>query len=128
MRQTREAITQNLAERLCWEAVRRDDLRIARLLYRKQVIDGIYRLDEGAVLDEFFRFLEELGVLERMARVRSTAIEREMVPVVQYILLYGLKTLFGIASMNALKRPKGSWAGIKTRGGCGRAATAMPRP
>jgi hypothetical protein len=102
MRQTREAITQNLAERLCWEAARRDDTRIARRLYRKQVIDGVYRLDEGAVLDEFFHFLEELGMLDRMAQVRSTARAREMVPVVQYLLLYGLKTLFGIESMNAL--------------------------
>ena len=37
-----------------------------------------------------------------MARVQGTAIQREMVPVVQYLLLYGLKTLFGIESMNAL--------------------------
>jgi hypothetical protein len=102
MRQTREAFTQNLAERLCWEAARRDDTRVARRLYRKQVIDGVYRLDEGALLDEFFHFLEELGVLELMALVRGTAVEREMVPWVQYVLLYGLKTLFGIESMNAL--------------------------
>ena len=102
MRQTQEVITQNLAERLCWEAARRDDTRIARRLYRKQVSDGVYRLDEGALLDEFFHFLQELGVLELIAQVRGTAIEREMVPCVQYVLLYGLKTLFGIESMNAL--------------------------
>ena len=34
--------------------------------------------------------------------VQSTAIQREMVPVVQYVLLYSLKTLFGMDSMNAL--------------------------
>lgn len=54
MRQTTDEITQNLAERWCWEAARRDDSQIARRLYRKQVVDGIYRLDEGALLDEFF--------------------------------------------------------------------------
>jgi hypothetical protein len=54
MRQTKNEITQNLAERLCWEVARRDDTRIARRLYRKQVVDGVYRLDEGAVLDDFF--------------------------------------------------------------------------
>jgi hypothetical protein len=32
MGQTREAITQNLAERLCWEAARRDDTRITQRL------------------------------------------------------------------------------------------------
>jgi hypothetical protein len=41
MGQTREALTQNLAERLCWQAVRRDDSRVARRLYRKQVVDGV---------------------------------------------------------------------------------------
>jgi hypothetical protein len=50
MGQTREAVTQNLAERLCWQAARRDDARVARCLYRKEVIDGVYRLDEGALL------------------------------------------------------------------------------
>jgi hypothetical protein len=85
-------ITQHLAERLCWEALRRDDTRIARRLYRKQGIDGVYRLDEGAVSDEFFHFLEELGVLEQMAQGQGTALERAMIPCVQYIMLHGLKT------------------------------------
>jgi hypothetical protein len=61
MAQTREEIAQNLAERLCWQAARREDSRIARRLYRKQVVDRIYRLDEGALLDDFFCFLNELG-------------------------------------------------------------------
>ena len=68
MGQTREGITQNLAERLCWQAAQRDDTRVARRLYRKEVVDGVYRLDEGALLDEFFHFLQELGVLDLMAR------------------------------------------------------------
>jgi hypothetical protein len=52
MRQTPDAITQNWAERLCWEVARRDDTRIARRLGRKQGVAGIYRLDEEAVLDD----------------------------------------------------------------------------
>jgi putative transposase len=46
MGQTREAVTQNLAERLCWQAAQRDDSRVAQRLYRKEVVDGVYRLDE----------------------------------------------------------------------------------
>jgi hypothetical protein len=87
MRQTPEALEQNLAERLCWRAARRDDSRVARRLYRKQVVDGVYRLDEGALLDDFFHFLQALGVVDLMERVEGTAIQREMVPVVQYLLL-----------------------------------------
>jgi hypothetical protein len=46
--------------------------------------------------------LQELGVVDWLGAVQGTAVQREMVPVVQYILLYSLKTLFGIESMNAL--------------------------
>jgi hypothetical protein len=87
MEQTREAMTQNLAERLCWQVARRDDARVARRLYRKQVVDGVYRLDEGAVLNDFFYFLHELGVVDLLGQVQGTAVQREMVPCVQYLLL-----------------------------------------
>jgi hypothetical protein len=102
MGQTHDEITRNLAERLCWQVARRDDTRIARRLYRKQVVDGVYRLDEGALLDDFFHFLQELGVMAMLQETHGAGIDRVMVPFVQYLLLYGLKTLFGIESINAL--------------------------
>src|SRR5919108_5962397 len=102
MEQTREAITQNLAERLCWQAARRDDSRIARRLYRKQLVDGVYRLDEGALLDDFVHFLQAIGVMALLEEAHGGAIHREMVPFVQYVLLYGVKTLFGMERINAL--------------------------
>jgi hypothetical protein len=102
MPQTRDAITQNLAERMCWAVARRDDTRVARRLYRKPVVDGGYRLDAGALLDDFVHFLRGLGVMDLLADVHGTAIQREMVPFVQDVLLYGLKTLFGIESINSL--------------------------
>jgi hypothetical protein len=71
-------------------------------LYRKQVVDGVYRLDEGAMLDDFFHFLRGIGVMTLLEEAHGAAIQREMVPFVQYVLLYGLKTLFGIESINAL--------------------------
>ena len=102
MGQTPDEITQNLAERLCWEIARRDDSRVARRLYRKQLVDGVYRLDEGALLDDFFHFLQAIGVMSLLEEAHAAAVQREMVPFVQYVLLYGLKTLFGIESINAL--------------------------
>jgi hypothetical protein len=86
MQQTRDEITENLTERLCWEVAWRDETRIARRLYRKPVVDGVYRLDEGALLDDFLSFLRALGVMDLLADVHGTAIPREMVPFVQYIL------------------------------------------
>jgi hypothetical protein len=102
MRPTRHEMTENLAERWCWEVARRDDSRVARRLYRKQEVAGVYRLDEGAVLDDFFHFLQALGVMTLLEEAHGAAIQREMIPFVQYVLLYGLKTWFGIESINAL--------------------------
>lgn len=104
MGQTHDEITQNLAERLCWEVARRDDGRVARRLYRKQLVDGVYRLDEGALLDDFFHFLQAIGVMGLLEEAHGAAIHREMVPFVQYVLLYGVKTWFGMKSINALPR------------------------
>jgi hypothetical protein len=102
MRQTPDEITQKLAERLCWEIARRDDSRVARRLYRRQLVDGVYRIDEGAFLDDFFHFLQAIGVMSLLEEAHSAAVQRAMIPFVQYVLLYALKTLFGIESMNAL--------------------------
>jgi hypothetical protein len=86
MAQTREAMSQNLAERWCWQVARRDDNRIARRLYGKQVVDGVYRLDEGALLDDFFHFLQAPGVMALLEHVHGTAIQWTMVPGVPYVL------------------------------------------
>lgn len=92
MGQTPDEITQHLAERLCWQVARRDETRIARRLYRQHMGDGVYRLDEGALLDDFFHFLQELGVMAMRQATHGAGIDRVMVPVVQYLLLYGLQT------------------------------------
>jgi hypothetical protein len=83
MEQTREAITTNLAERLCWQVARRDASRVARRLSRTQVVDGVYPLEAGGVLDECFDCLRELGVVAWLEDVRGKGIAREMVPMVQ---------------------------------------------
>jgi hypothetical protein len=102
MRQTREELVQNLAERLCWQVAQRDDSRVARRLYRRQAVDGVYQLDEGALLDDFCYCLQPLGVGDWLGEVQGTAVQREMGPFVHYLLLYRLKTLLGIESMHAL--------------------------
>lgn len=61
MRQIKDELPQNLAERLCWDVARRDDPRVARHRYRQQEVDRVYRLDEGAVVDNFFQFLRTIG-------------------------------------------------------------------
>lgn len=82
MQQTWEEMTQNLAERMCGEVARRDDTRIARRLYRKHVVDGGDRLDEGAVLDDFVHVLQSRGVMGVWEHACGAGLHREMVPFV----------------------------------------------
>ena len=82
MQQQRDEMTENLAERLCWEVARRDDARVARRLYRKPVVDGVYRLDDGTWLDDFFHFLQAIGVMALREEVQGAAIQRAMRPCV----------------------------------------------
>jgi hypothetical protein len=57
----------------------------------------VYRLDEGALLDDFFYFLHELGVVDLLGDVQGTAVQREMVPIVQYLRLCQLSRREGDA-------------------------------
>src|SRR5262245_17162174 len=102
MAHTRETMRQNLAERVCWQVARRDDNRIARRLYRQQVVEGVDRLDEGALLDACFHCLQARGVMAVLAHVQGTAIQRTRVPCVPYVRRDGLKTLVGLESRHAL--------------------------
>jgi hypothetical protein len=104
MGQTQDELTENLAERWCWEVARRDDSRVARRVYRKQLVDGVYRLDEGALLDDFCHFLQAIGVMALLDEAHGAAGQRAMVPFVQDVLLYGVKTLLGMERINALPR------------------------
>ena len=75
-----DAITQHWAERLCWEAARRDAARSARHLYRQPGVDGVSRVDEGAVLEDVFHFVAQLGVRAWLAEVHGAASQRDMRP------------------------------------------------
>ena len=65
-------------------------------------MDGVYRLDEGARLDDFFHVLQAIGVMVLLEAAHGAAVHRQMVPFVQYVLLYSMKTLFGMERINAL--------------------------
>jgi hypothetical protein len=129
MEHTREAITTNVAERLCWQVAQRDEVRVARRLDRKQVVDGVSPLDAGAWLDECFPFLAELEGLTWLQHARGQGVERELVPMVQDILRSGLKPVFGIERMKAVPALRFSDAASMHRvGQRGAAKRPGPRP
>ena len=91
-------------QRLSWQLAWRDDRRVAQALYAGKEIEEMHELSEAGLLDEFFVFVEEIGMMAVLEQVKLPGVQRVLVPTVQFVLLYLLKVLFGGQSMNALPR------------------------
>ena len=104
MEHTPDEITQKLAARWCWEVACRDDCRRARRLYRTHLVDGVYRRDEGALLDAFVHFRHALGGMTLLEAAPGGALPRAMVPCVPSVWRSGRKTLVGMQRITARPR------------------------
>src|SRR5438874_4287922 len=91
-------------ERLSWQLARRDERRVGQALYAGEAIEEMHELSEAGLLDEFFVFLEEIGMMAVLEQMELPGVQRVMVPTIQFVLLYLLKVLFGGQSMNELPR------------------------
>jgi hypothetical protein len=100
--QTAAEIRENLAEQLDWRFAERDDAAVAQALQRGEPVDAMHTLDEAGLLDGFFGFLKETKLMEHWLSVTIEAVQRVFLPTIYFILLYGARVLFGIASTNAL--------------------------
>lgn len=96
--------TSIVQERLNWKLAWRDDARVAQGLYAGEEIEEMHELSDAGLLDEFFVFLEELGMMQAFEQMRLPGAKRMLVPTVQFVLRYLLKVLFGGQSMNELPR------------------------
>src|SRR3989454_174495 len=91
-------------ERLNWQVAYRDDTKVGQALYAGEPIDEMHQLSDAGLLDEFFVFLKDLGMLQAFEQVSQSGVQRTLVPTVQFVLLYVLKVLLGAESMNELPR------------------------
>ncbi len=91
-------------ERLNWKLAYRDDVKVAQGLYAGEEIEEMHELSDAGLLDEFFVFLEELGMMQTFEQMRLPGVKRVLVPTVQFVLLYLLKVLVGGQSMHELPR------------------------
>ncbi len=89
-------------ERLSWQWASRDDAQVAQALYAGAEVEEIHELSEAGLLDEFFVFLEQIGMMGVLEQMELPGVQRVLIPTVQFVLLYLLKVLFGGQSMNAL--------------------------
>ena len=91
-------------QRLNWQVACRDDTKVGQALYTGEPIEEMHQLSEAGLLDEFFVFLKDLGMLEAFEQVSQSGVKRTLVPTVQFVLLYFLKVLLGAESMHELPR------------------------
>ncbi len=91
-------------DRLHWQVAWRDDTKVGQALYAGEPLEEMHQLSEAGLLDEFFVFLKDLGMLEAFEQVSQSGVQRTLVPTVQFVLLYFLKVLLGGESMNELPR------------------------
>ena len=101
-KQTQEEARRNLVNNLSWQAAQRNDKQVAEAIHNGEEVDVIYGLDEVGLLDGFFHFSELVGTFPLIEETEVSDIQRVLIPVVQFVLLYMLRILFGIISMNAL--------------------------
>ena len=91
-----------LFERFGWAVAVRDERAVLERALETREVDAIYSLEEGAALDRFWGFLTWLGVDELLGSIRGEGVERVMVSMTQFVLLYLLKTVYGLPSVEAL--------------------------
>src|SRR5258708_10367392 len=96
--------TRIVQERLNWKLAWRDETKVAQGLYAGEEIEEMHELSDAGLLDEFFVFLEDLGMMQAFEQMSLAGAKRMLVPTVQFVLLYVLKVLLGGQSMNELPR------------------------
>lgn len=101
-RQTTSEVRVNLAEQLDWHFAERDDSFVAQALVSGTGVDGVHTLDEAGLLDGFFVFLQETKIMSHWQSFHLEAVQRVFLPTIAFVLLYGVRVLFGIGSTNAL--------------------------
>ena len=100
--QTAADLQANLTEQLDWQFAERDDSAVAQALVSGAGVDAVHTLDEAGLLDGFFAFLQETKVMGHWQSFQLEAVQRVFLPAISFVLLYGVRVLFGIESTNAL--------------------------
>ena len=101
-RQTTAEVQAHLCELLDWQFAERNDQAVAHALFTGQEVDAGYGLEDAGLLDGFFAFLDKSGIKTHWQTVTIAGVRHLFVPVLVFVLLYGTRLLFGIASSNAL--------------------------
>lgn len=93
---------ERLVQNLTWQAAIRSDLGVAEALMAGEEPDGVYGLGDARIVDTFFCWLEELGVLDELRALPTVGVQREVIPSEMYVLIYFLRCIARIPSQDSL--------------------------
>jgi hypothetical protein len=72
--------------RLSWQLALRDDAQVAQALYAGEEIEELHELSEAGLLDEFFVFLKDIGMMAVLEEQELPGVQRVLIPTVQLLL------------------------------------------
>ena len=88
--------SQNITERLVWHTALKDQAGIARNMADGSDIQEIYGLGEAALFDEFFCFLDELGIKNLAMKLKPKIKKRETrINFLSVFLIYVMRIVSG---------------------------------
>ena len=73
---------------LYWQEAENDDKAIAEAVYKKKQLDAVYGMEETGLMDDFFYYLQEIGVLGLIKKLKPKGVKRIMTPVIYFVVLY----------------------------------------
>src|SRR2546423_14058286 len=82
-------------DRLNWKLAWRDDAKVAQGLYVGEEIEEMHELSDAGLLDEFFVFLEEVGMMQAVEEIRLPGGKRGGGAAGEMGGVYLLKVVFG---------------------------------
>jgi hypothetical protein len=99
---TREQMQDILCNRLFWHTAERDDAIVAHHLFHRREMDVVYSMDEATMFDSFFNYLQEIEVFPFLEYLDPQKQRRKNVPFIQLVLVFLMKVVGSIKSMEEL--------------------------
>ena len=96
---TREKMQDTLCNRLFWHTAERDDAKVAYHLFHRREMDVVYAMDEAALFDSFFNYLQEIEVFPLLAYLDPQKQQRRNVRFIQLVLVFLMKVVGSIKTM-----------------------------
>jgi hypothetical protein len=90
--------SETIFDRLVWHTAKRDQAGIAEKLTNEQEVDEVYGLGDAGLFDEFFYFLNELGIMKVLEQLapRRRCKRQSPVPFSAVMLIYLMRIVAGL--------------------------------